>query len=1421
MSQDFNIYNPWADESTNVVEDLDNQIYVSPEGYSSNINTSTKKSLKDLREDENFSERAERFLIKVGSNDNIFEYLRDADYSLSSAAVRAYQVGDWDDQTKEDYEYLKNEFDNTELDGFRERFGMVKDITIDVLADPLNVLAGLFAIPTGGASLAGRAALGTAAKMGFKKYAKAKLNDKAAVAKTGLPLLTAAEGATWGGAHDFFLQDIDVDLGIEDDIDYGRVGTSAGVGGIFGLGVGAGLVGASAVARKLKRDKDGELVESPPPKVQEKIDKFSNEDDINKQANKSRKQIEEETELDLNVISDGKKNLAYWFIANSFGKPTTEFLNHLNKSKTLNEVLAKFRYDYDVGVLKAGAKKARGQTYGELLGFFEGKYLTGLGQALQKVDFENGGWRQGWRAVVSKKQNDELLELLRDTNINTKNINQYKNKKYNGVQLDIETINAYKGIRNTLNVSYKDALSAGLFNIGTKFAEGYFPRVFKYSAIEKNPEKLKQLIIDAGHADPLSELGKVPTINYETGTKLLAKEDALDVSVFGIDFLKEVGVKGKRRGEITEYFLKDATPEQIARAKQLKAEKIVEDMLALKHTPFSSRDTSGAGGSFHTRRFTKIKDNDLKEFLEDDVQIILTDYFRNVAQATSRTKIFGKTSTDFENKFLRNDKTGTGIFYELTKSGMKPTEAKEVVEKIKTMHNRVTGLDMPKSIIQKYKFTRGTADFLKLSQQMAHLPFATISSITEPFLLLQRANPNDAGQVFKDILTSIGKETNDVVDRTSKFIQRAQGKTTKGIKALDDESWLELHKTGLALESSVQARLEGLAGEGLNSEYARIGAELFFKTNLLTQWTKAVQLASFTTGKRLIKQNAQQLATGKTLAGRTVSKENREYLTKQLNELGIDENKAVSWYNKHLDEAGKFDEIKANKKVFYQQDIQKGASRFTKEIILNPSVAEANRALWFSTPAAQLLVQFAGYPTVFNNTILKRFINEGKNNKMQVMPKAAATALLMTAIGSLTNTLRSSGANLKDYETGKDKPLSDVAYEGWRRWGGLGPFDYVSRFNSEAKRDVGGFTSIIKTFAGPVPQDAIDAVLYRKDVPEIIVTNLPFYQSYDLIGGVFGQEDVKKKLRASARSISSSKKETKKKKPKLFSESKFAKGGLVTNVPQVPQEPDERIDKMTGIPYDVQAGSIMKDEEERVLVNKGGLLNKLKARKTYQDGGSISEAVETVKESLRSMFLKAQRSWESDHGSLPIRTHDAREANKKETDKTFDIAYGHKINEAELTSGQIHGIKFIDNEGNFIPLTEEQKEYIQQKDNEVNVNLARKDGWDETLKKEGLSWDTIDEPYKLALEDLAYNVGGNKAGTKWIKIFKDIKNNDVKSFVGNLRRKDNDEYSAGLDNRAAKAAYAAGLIKNLEEAKEYGLELTNTNEIPSRTMEEE
>jgi len=50
----------------------------------------------------------------------------------------------------------------------------------------------------------------------------------------------------------------------------------------------------------------------------------------------------------------------------------------------------------------------------------------------------------------------------------------------------------------------------------------------------------------------------------------------------------------------------------------------------------------------------------------------------------------------------------------------------------------------------------------------------------------------------------------------------------------------------------------------------------------------------------------------------------------------------------------------------------------------------------------------------------------------------------------------------------------------------------------------------------------------------------------------------------------------------------FSIGGEVYNVPNAPEEPDERIDRLTGLPYNEQAGGAFIDEEERVEFAGGG-----------------------------------------------------------------------------------------------------------------------------------------------------------------------------------------------------------------------------------------
>lgn len=77
-----------------------------------------------------------------------------------------------------------------------------------------------------------------------------------------------------------------------------------------------------------------------------------------------------------------------------------------------------------------------------------------------------------------------------------------------------------------------------------------------------------------------------------------------------------------------------------------------------------------------------------------------------------------------------------------------------------------------------------------------------------------------------------------------------------------------------------------------------------------------------------------------------------------------------------------------------------------------------------------------------------------------------------------------------------------------------------------------------------------------------------------------------------------------------------AKGGEVLDVPNVPREPDQRIDKMTGLPYDQQAGTAFVDEEDplrRLGFKGGGEVDPLR-RLGFVPGGTV------IARGLRDLF---------------------------------------------------------------------------------------------------------------------------------------------------------------------------------------------------------
>ena len=189
--------------------------------------------------------------------------------------------------------------------------------------------------------------------------------------------------------------------------------------------------------------------------------------------------------------------------------------------------------------------------------------------------------------------------------------------------------------------------------------------------------------------------------------------------------------------------------------------------------------------------------------------------------------------------------------------------------------------------------------------------------------------------------------------------------------------------------------------------------------------------------------------------------------------------------------------------------------------------------------------------------------------------------------------IRSSGQSVYKYGTNEPKDDSEIIGEAIRRWGGMGPFDYAIRYSSEMDRNrsPGALKNILKAVSGPLPQDVIDAISYNRGLVEIGANNLPYQSWYDLIFG----EGTRKNIRTAARKMDTGvllddddddkgasflfpKKGTRRKKDRLY----FDRGGIVTNVPNVPIEPDERVDKMTGEVYNKTA-EFAQDKDDREL----------------------------------------------------------------------------------------------------------------------------------------------------------------------------------------------------------------------------------------------
>jgi len=1114
--------------------------------FGSNVKSKPRQTFQSVYEFENDEDVLKDWDIVANAiNENgegIAETLRDTDFNLTSAMVRAGQTNQFTQQEKDAYNRLRTKFANTKLKGFYEYFELIGNATVDTVLDPFTLVALVAAPFTGGTSLAAKQAAATAVLQGSKRYALAKSIQATA---TKPVTYTTLEGAAWNGLHNYYNQDIDVDLGNRDNIDWKEVGTSSAIGGGVGLGLGAG-VGLYSGAKYYNR-----------------LQRYHNEDSILKYIDgldkEAVKSVDEVTGANKKFYegkkSIGGKTASEWVDYTisrlpMFGKATTEFLSLAKGADSVKDFILKLRYDGTRTIFgtKQAGDSVGALSYFENLANYNGKYAgIGINRAFNHIGYGPG-------RKLTAKDNNALHQLMLDDNT----------KKFihtDGVEYDIpkEVQEAYFGKKEIGLVGIKDIMD-DIFEEGVKLGEftpgqkvlNYFPRVFNYGALSKNQPRFKKL-------------------------------------------LKKYGTTDETTGKFTPYAATDAD-----------ADAIVKDMLDLRYSQFDVKPKGSGTRSFQQHRvFSEIPDEELGFFLDNtgssfvsnNVMEVLSEYVGSVAQLYARKKTFGVRNIEqFENTTLKNIKD------ELKLLGASDEQIATTANGITKLFGEVTGLS-GKGLAPEGPLGRAAniaSESVRLLQQAAHLTFAVPSSITEPLLMFQRVGLRDYPRVVHNIAQGIWKEITKNTDQLYQLGKARLGLGKAKFKDLDDEYWQELYAGGMAIENNILEGLDRLAsGERFYNKGLRATSDAFFKMNLLTQWTRAVQGAAFTSGKLLIRRNLQKLydhklGVAKLTEGdfRGLGMNKKEYLEKQLQELGIDPEEGMAWYRSSLDDNLDFNVNKSEQSPFYKEKYLEGAKRFTNETILNPNRAAAAKSILMQSGWGKLAFQFMSYPTLFNNVVIKRMLNELREYPVQTSPKLLITGFLMTSIAMQMNLLRNPERHTK---------MSDEEniLEAAERWGALAQGSMVKR-TAEAAKYGSGFTgSLTRGVFGPSVGDALDSIEYKLGPTSIVARNVPFSQVIKRL-----EPEKYKEFQTWAKEMDESYFGLIDDETSYQEYSSYRTGGLVTNVPNASPEPEKRVNKMTGVPYDIEAGPSAQPEKTRAgLSEEGKLLATLARRQKLSEGG--------------------------------------------------------------------------------------------------------------------------------------------------------------------------------------------------------------------------
>ena len=1106
-------------------------------GLSSPSRLGRNYTLDDLESNEEFQEISERFLTSIGErSDDIFEYLRDSDYNLYSGMQRAMETGNFTEQQKADYRYLRKRFDNADMGSFKQYAELAKDAVIDIATDPTAIAATLLTPVTGGTSFASRAVLGKAATEGIKNIRKSAAKSVA---------FTGAEVGAWTGLDNHFRQNTELNTDIRKLYSNSELAGSAAIGALTG-----GLVGGFFRRNELFEDR---------------LKRLYSDDGFRKDLVDGGKWAE--TSYKLRRAKDK-------LFAKTIASPAWVLKTDADYSKTARELGERLNIEFAKD-LTTKTKRRVGYTYAEDVEFRQSNYMLRFDNALEPLR------RTG---QVLPEDEDRVISILRTG----------KTKRTDSAEIK-ETA---KNLRQFYDDIYKDAYEAGVIDEQAYKAyiedptEFYFPRSWNREAIAENREEFKKLLI------------------------------------------KKRKQKDGSKGPIV--------PED-------KVDEVIDGMLNKQNEMFSSHSNLLT----YARIFKELPDEEFKDFLTNDLVPVTTNYFMNAARVIETKNHFllkRSVSRPKVQKFEKELEDGTVTETErftFYKENNEDQFIERFIDPIKKELKENTGRSLTakeqKEILEVFKSVTGQVDYFdsgliqgiydgtKLANAVAYLPLATISSLSEAFIPLAKAP-----------ITSYVKGMQDSITKGHKFLTDELGQLFKEkYKLSDDELIREMNSVWLGVNEAFTDVTNRLAGEGLQNETLKKLARGYYRFNLLIPWTKTVQLAAFSTGKDLIRQNLLMLTKAKQLK---LSSAKIEKLEGELLDLGIDITKGKNWVLKNNGGYSK----KAMEDSFYTDNLLRGAGRFTNGVILQTSRQQATVPRFMTNPKFDILTQFLRYPTAFGNTVLRNFARDAITDPTVSAPKIAAFVAMATNVAKATNYWRTSPEERERIEEdGRDWRDTLKAYQ---RVGLLGPLEYGLRV---AEGMSYGQNPLVATagVGGPVINDIIGLTLYNRGLFETAARKAPLVGTKNLFDRAVGDimeeytgfrdpyTPLQKAGKKADKAFLATFRETadlltgREEKPELFKRlekaeggvvdividpytgqpvdyrAPFVTGGLVEGAEKVPftkENPAERINKFTGEPY--------QEEMDRLGFNNGGVLDLIRLKRGEEVADALVNYGEKVAE---------------------------------------------------------------------------------------------------------------------------------------------------------------------------------------------------------------